>query len=244
MATMACATCASPRTIPRRPERPLGQHGGPQLERRRAHAVAAASGPGRPAGVYWQGARQFEPPRGRGRTARARPGGRGITVQSLDVDVDVDAADSRESRVDVRATVIHLGPVELDAARFGAHGRFAEHELALEFSSPGGGTQRLPGFEGRVGARGGTRMHTALRGSLGQASFEFPDGGAVAAATGRDRGEPHGAARGSRLPADRRRATLCRGRASVAARVLEPDLQRPGLAAQATAALDPGLEGV
>ena len=103
----------------------------------------------------------------------------GITVQSLDADVDVDAADSRESRVDVRATVIHLGPVELDAARFGAHGRFAEHELALEFSSPGGGTQQLPGFEGRAGARGAYEdAHRTWRGSLEQASFEFPDGDA------------------------------------------------------------------
>jgi translocation and assembly module TamB len=104
----------------------------------------------------------------------------GITVQAVDAEVDVDATDSHESRVAVRATTIDLGPVQLDTARFDAHGLLAGHDLALEFSSPGGGTQRLPAFRGQLGLRGAyaTARHTWL-GSLERASLVFPDGSAT-----------------------------------------------------------------
>ncbi len=104
----------------------------------------------------------------------------GIAAQSVDAEVDVDATDSHESRVEIQATNIDLGPVQLDSVRFDAHGLLAGHDLTLEFSSPGGGAQRLPSVGGRVGLRGvyATARHAWL-GSLEQASITFPDGGAT-----------------------------------------------------------------
>ena len=104
----------------------------------------------------------------------------GVAVQSVEAEVDVDATDAHESRVDVRATDIDLGPIQLDKARFDARGLLAGHDLALEFSSPGGGTQRLPPVRGQVGLRGvyATARQSWL-GSLEQASLTFPDGSAT-----------------------------------------------------------------
>ena len=103
----------------------------------------------------------------------------GVTVQSLDADIDLDATDARESRVDLRAASIDLGPVELDSARFDAHGRTDDHDLALEFSSPGDEKQRLPGLRARVAVTGDyDAAGRAWHGSLDDAAVTFADGGA------------------------------------------------------------------
>jgi autotransporter translocation and assembly factor TamB len=56
----------------------------------------------------------------------------GVTAASLDADVDADLADGRESRVDLRAGTVEIGPVLLDTARLQAHGLAGDHRLELE----------------------------------------------------------------------------------------------------------------
>ena len=106
----------------------------------------------------------------------------GLRFQSLDADVDVDLADTRPSRLVVRASAARLGPLTLDSMRFDASGRAGEHRLALEFSSAGEGdaAQRLPAFHGRLAATGayaGARRE--WQGQLDDASVMFPDGSAT-----------------------------------------------------------------
>ena len=104
----------------------------------------------------------------------------GVTAASLDADVDADLADGRESRVDLRAGGVGIGPVLLDVARLQAHGLAGDHRLELEFSSPGDETRRMPGFRGRAAASGGYAAAPARwRGQLGQFSLAFPDGTAT-----------------------------------------------------------------
>jgi translocation and assembly module TamB len=79
----------------------------------------------------------------------------GVTVASLDADVDVDLADGRESRADVRAGEVAVGPLLFDEVRLQAHGLAGDHRLAVEYSAPGDATRRLPGFRGRLAATGG-----------------------------------------------------------------------------------------
>jgi translocation and assembly module TamB len=103
----------------------------------------------------------------------------GVTVRALDADVDLDVTDARESRIDVRAADVGIGPIELDTASFDASGRMGDHGLRLEFSSSGDQKQRLPAFRGRIGVSGDyAAKQRAWRASVEEASFTFPDGGA------------------------------------------------------------------
>jgi translocation and assembly module TamB len=101
----------------------------------------------------------------------------GVTAASLDAEVDADLADGRESRVDLRAGTVEIGPVLLDNARLQAHGLAGDHRLEFDFSSPGDESRRMPGFGGRAAATGGYAPTPARwRGRLEQVSLTFADG--------------------------------------------------------------------
>jgi translocation and assembly module TamB len=104
----------------------------------------------------------------------------GLAVESLDADLDLDATDARESRLEMRASTIDFGVVALESARFDAHGRTSQHDLALEFLSQGDEARRLPGFRGRIGVSG--TYEPARRkwlGRLDETAVTFPDGSAT-----------------------------------------------------------------
>ena len=104
----------------------------------------------------------------------------GLTVASLEAQLDLDGTDQRESRFDLHASTIGLGPVALEDLRFDASGRTSDHVLALEFSSPAIQERRMPGFRGRVGATGAyEKDRREWRGRLDDASVAFPDGSAT-----------------------------------------------------------------
>jgi translocation and assembly module TamB len=101
----------------------------------------------------------------------------GVTAASLDADVDADLADGRESRVDLRAGTVEIGPVLLDTARLQAHGLARDHRLEFDFSSPGDESRRMPGFRGRAAAAGGYDAAPARwLGKIEQVSLRFADG--------------------------------------------------------------------
>jgi translocation and assembly module TamB len=104
----------------------------------------------------------------------------GVTARSAQADVDVDLADARESRVDLRATSVDLGALELATARLEGRGHAREHAFALEFASAGDAAQRIPGFQARVALAGDyDAPRRAWLGRLDEASFTFADGGAT-----------------------------------------------------------------
>jgi translocation and assembly module TamB len=104
----------------------------------------------------------------------------GVTVASLDADIDADLADGRESRAELRAGDVEIGPVLLDAVRLQAHGLARDHRLAAEYSAPGDESRRLPGFRGRIAATGGYDAGAARgRGRLEEATMVVPDGTAA-----------------------------------------------------------------
>ena len=104
----------------------------------------------------------------------------GVTAETLTAEIDVDLTDARESMFDARATTVEIGALLLDEARLDAHGLAREHSVALELSSPGDESRRVPGFRGRLAATGGYDANEATwRGSLDSASFTFPDGAAT-----------------------------------------------------------------
>jgi translocation and assembly module TamB len=101
-------------------------------------------------------------------------------VASLQGEVALDLTDASESRIDLRATSIDLGVVLLDTARFELHGRTAQHDLALEFSSTRDDTRRLPGFDGRLAGRGEFEVATRhWRGRIEDATLAYEDGRAT-----------------------------------------------------------------
>jgi translocation and assembly module TamB len=104
----------------------------------------------------------------------------GVAIQSLDADLELDATDKRDSRVDVRASAIELGPVVLDSARLDGNGTTDRHQLAIEFSSRTDAERRLPGFRGRIGVTGAYEpARRTWLAQLADASVTFPDGSAT-----------------------------------------------------------------
>jgi translocation and assembly module TamB len=100
----------------------------------------------------------------------------GSTAQSIEAEVDIDLGDRRESNVNLRATGIDFGALELDSATLTAHGRTREHAIGLRFASPGDPEQGIPGFKARLAADGDYQESgRSWHGTLRETSIVFPD---------------------------------------------------------------------
>lgn len=114
--------------------------------------------------------------------ASARAGGfgyGGIEAGMIDAELDVDLGDRRDSRVDVRATDVTFAGQQYTTARLKADGRTSDHDLQITAVSRGNPERRLAGFNARIEAAGSADVgRLAWQGTLLEAAFEFPDGGA------------------------------------------------------------------
>ena len=114
--------------------------------------------------------------------ASARLGGfgyGGIEARTIDADLDVDLGDGRDSRVDVHATDVAFAGQHYTTARLKADGRTSDHDLQITAVSRGNPERRLAGFEARIEAAGSADLgRRTWQGTLLEAAFEFPDGGA------------------------------------------------------------------
>jgi translocation and assembly module TamB len=100
----------------------------------------------------------------------------GSTAQSIEAEVDIDLGDRRESNVNLRATGIDLGALELDSATLAARGHTREHSIDLRFASPGDPEQGIPGFKARLAADGDYQESgRSWHGTLRETSIVFPD---------------------------------------------------------------------
>jgi translocation and assembly module TamB len=78
--------------------------------------------------------------------------------------------------VNLRATGIDFGALELDSATLTAHGRTREHAIGLRFASPGDPEQGIPGFKARLAADGDYQESgRSWHGTLRETSIVFPD---------------------------------------------------------------------
>jgi translocation and assembly module TamB len=103
-----------------------------------------------------------------------------LSAGDLQADLDLDLGDQGLSHAELRATSIDLGMIKLDAATLAASGQAGDHEMSLEFSSPGDAERQMPGFRARLAASGGyDASRKDWRGSLDDAWIEFPDGRAA-----------------------------------------------------------------
>ena len=103
-----------------------------------------------------------------------------VVVGTADAEVDLDLADTRDSRVLVRASDVDSGALRFDRVALRISGRTAEHELSLEAASPGDELYRLAGFEARVAARGAFEItERRWHGELASTRLSFPDGSAT-----------------------------------------------------------------
>jgi translocation and assembly module TamB len=114
--------------------------------------------------------------------ASARLGGFGygrIEAGAIDADLDVDLGDGRDSRVDVHATDVVFAGQQYTTARLKVDGRTSDHDLQITAVSRGNPERKFAGFEARIEAAGSADVgRRAWQGTLLEAAFEFPDGGA------------------------------------------------------------------
>ena len=102
-----------------------------------------------------------------------------VTAGSIDADLDIDLGDQRNSRVDVRASGVLAGGLQFEAMRLQANGRVADHDLKLTATSQGDPQRKLAGFKATIAASGLADISArAWTGTLDEATFAFPDGGA------------------------------------------------------------------
>ena len=102
-----------------------------------------------------------------------------VGVKSVQASLDVDLSDRRESRVDLRAEDVDLGPLQLESASLVADGRSREHAVELRFVSAGDAERSIPGFRTKIAVTGDyDAADSRWLGNLHTASIAFPDGGA------------------------------------------------------------------
>ena len=98
---------------------------------------------------------------------------------SIEADLDIDLGDQRDSRVDVHASSVLAGGLQFEAIRLLANGRVTDHDLKLTATSQGDPQRKLAGFKAIIAATGSADMPTRTwAGTLNEAAFVFPDGGA------------------------------------------------------------------
>ncbi len=103
----------------------------------------------------------------------------GFVARTIDADVDVDLGDRSDSRVDVRAADVELAGQQYATARLKADGRTSDHDLQITAVSRGNPERRLAGFKATLEAAGAADVERRTwQGTLLEAAFEFPDGGA------------------------------------------------------------------
>jgi translocation and assembly module TamB len=102
-----------------------------------------------------------------------------VSAESLEADFDVDLSDRRGSRADVSARGLSAGGLEFDTMQLLAKGRTGDHEIRLAATSPGSPKRRIAGFKASLRASGSAEVaQRSWAGTLDDASFDFPDGGA------------------------------------------------------------------
>jgi translocation and assembly module TamB len=103
----------------------------------------------------------------------------GVAADTIDADLDVDLGDRRDSRVDVRASDVAFAAQQFTTVRLKAEGRTSDHDLQITAASRGNPERRFAGFETRIEAAGAADVgRRTWQGTLLEAAFEFPDGGA------------------------------------------------------------------
>ncbi|NJD31755.1 MAG: hypothetical protein FIB04_07705 [Gammaproteobacteria bacterium] len=114
---------------------------------------------------------------GEARIRRLRYGS--ISAETLDASVDVDLADRRGSRAEIVASGLGAGGLLFDSMRVTLDGRASDHGLRLVAKSQGDPGHRIAGFRATLAASGSLDVdRRSWTGTLEDASFEFPDGGA------------------------------------------------------------------
>jgi translocation and assembly module TamB len=103
----------------------------------------------------------------------------GVQVASFDAEADVDSSDKRRSSIAFSASTIDAAGLVFDFARGSLNGLVGDHEITLDFASPGDPKRRITEFRGEFVAEGGYDLaHDQWTGDLAKAEIHFPEGDA------------------------------------------------------------------
>jgi translocation and assembly module TamB len=113
-------------------------------------------------------------------TARARHFAyAGVQVASFDAEADIDSSDKRRSSIAFSATTIDAAGLAFDFARGNLNGFVGDHQITLDFASPGDPQRRITEFRGEFVADGGYDLaRSQWDGDLSKAEIQLPDGDA------------------------------------------------------------------
>jgi translocation and assembly module TamB len=100
-----------------------------------------------------------------------------LTVGDMTADVDVDGSDGRPSRIALAATNFATEYLDFDTVNAGLDGLLREHEVRVDFASPGNPERKITEFRGALRADGTLDLaNRTWAGNLMRADIDFPDG--------------------------------------------------------------------
>ena len=103
----------------------------------------------------------------------------GVQVASFDAEADIDSSDERRSSIAFSASTIEAAGLAFDFARGSLAGFVGDHQVTLDFASPGDPSRRVTEFRGEFVADGSYDLgRSQWAGDLSQAEIQFPEGDA------------------------------------------------------------------
>ncbi|MGB7737770.1 MAG: translocation/assembly module TamB domain-containing protein [Steroidobacteraceae bacterium] len=103
----------------------------------------------------------------------------GVQVASFDTEVDIDSSDQHRSSIAFSASTIEAAGLAFDFARGSLAGFVGDHQITLDFASPGDPGRRITEFRGEFVADGSYDLERSQwAGDLSKAEIQFPEGDA------------------------------------------------------------------